>query len=199
MHVQEQINLFIAEQPEWQRKLLVRLRQLIHAADSDIEETWRSNAPCFERHGVVVSLHPLKTCVSVWFHKGDQLKDAHGLFKPNEKDAAREVRKYKLEEGDAINEKAFTDLLKQALKADRPARAEAKTRSAANLPDEFACVLEKDASTREQWESLTAEARQEFVEWVSDAKQEEARKRRVAKALELIRAGQHMGDAFKVS
>lgn len=199
MHVQEQINLFIAEQPEWQRKLLVRLRQLIHAADSEIEETWRSNAPCFERHGAVVSLHPLKTCVSVWFHKGDQLKDAHGLFKPSEKDAAREVRKYKLEEGDAINEKAFADLLKQALKLNRPARAEARTKSGAALPEEFAAVLDKDAATREQWEALGEEHRQEFVEWVSDAKQEEARKRRVAKALELIRAGQHMGDAFKVS
>lgn len=199
MHVQEQINLFIAEQPEWQRKLLVRLRQLIHAADSEIEEAWRGQAPHFERHGVVVSLHPLKTCVSVWFPKGDQLKDSNGLFTLSEKDAAREVRKYKLEEGDAINEKAFADLLKQALKLNRPPRAEAKPRSTDNLPEEFACVLEKDASTREQWEGLSAESRHEFAEWLADAKQEEARKRRVAKALELIRAGQHMSDAFKVS
>ncbi len=199
MHVQEQINLFIAGQPEWQRKLLVRLRQLIHAADGEIEETWRSNAPHFERHGVVVSLHPLKTCVSVWFHKGDQLKNDHGLFKLSEKDAAREVRKYKLEEGDTINEKAFMDLLKQALKLNRPARTEARSKGTATLPEEFAAVLEKDAAARGQWEALSEEARQEFVEWVCDCRQEEARKRRVAKALELIRAGQHMGDAYKVS
>jgi hypothetical protein len=198
MHVQEQINLYIAGQPDWQRKLLVRLRQLIHAADGSIEESWRGSAPHFERHGVLVSVHALKTCVSVWFHKGDQLKNDHGLFKPSEKDAAREVRKYKLEEGDSIHEKAFADLLKQALKLDRPSPGEARSKGAMTLPEEFALVLEKDDAVREQWGSMSDEMRQEFVEWVSDCRQEEARKRRVAKALELIRAGQHMGDAFKV-
>jgi hypothetical protein len=41
MQAQEQINLFIAEQPEWQRKLMVRLRQLIHSTDETMEEVWR--------------------------------------------------------------------------------------------------------------------------------------------------------------
>jgi hypothetical protein len=198
MHVQEQINLYIAAQPEWQRKLLVRLRQLIHAADGSIEESWRGNAPHFERHGVIVSVHALKTCVSVWFHRGDQLKNDHGLFKPSEKDAGREVRKYKLEEGDGIQEKAFADLLKQALKLDRPSPGELRAKGVAALPEEFAMVLEKDGTVRAQWEAMSEGMRQEFVEWVSDCRQEEARKRRVAKALELIRAGQRMGDAFKV-
>ena len=41
MQAQEQINLYIAELPEWQRKLLVRLRQLVHTVDDEVEETWK--------------------------------------------------------------------------------------------------------------------------------------------------------------
>ena len=46
----EEINQYIAERPEWQRKLLVRLRQLIHSVDPSIEEAWRWNAPHFDHN-----------------------------------------------------------------------------------------------------------------------------------------------------
>lgn len=201
MQAQEQINLFIAEQPEWQRKLMVRLRQLIHSTDENIEEVWRGNAPHFESGAAVLSMHPLKTCVSVWFHKGSSLKDTVGLFKLTEKDEERELRKYKLEEGDAVNEKAFVDLLKQALKQGRPSSraAEAKNgKQGVALPQDLQQVLQHDEDAWTRWNTLSASCRQEYVEWVTDAKQDEARKRRIAKALELIREGLSMSEAFKV-
>ena len=115
---QEQINLYISEQPEWQRKVLVRLRQLIHSVDETIEENWRWNSPAFDHDGIMIGLHGFKSVVSVWFHKGALLKDTHKLFDKPEKDEDKGIRKYKLEEGDAIDEKAFVDLVKQAVKVN---------------------------------------------------------------------------------
>ncbi|MBK7944376.1 MAG: DUF1801 domain-containing protein [Flavobacteriales bacterium] len=57
---QEQINLYIAEQPEWQRKLLVRLRQLIHSVDEEVEETWKWNSPHFDHDGIMIGLQAFK-------------------------------------------------------------------------------------------------------------------------------------------
>ena len=200
MHAQEQINLYIAEQSEWQRKLLVRLRKLIHATDTHIEETWRGSAPHFEQCGVVVSMHALKTCVSVWFTKGAQLKDTHGLFQLTEKDETRDTRKYKVYEGEEINEKAFLDLLKQSLKVNAAAKAtEAKSaRKTLVIPAELENVLCNDDDALAQWKKFSVDQKQEYVEWVSDAKQEESRKRRIAKALEMIREGHCMKDAYNV-
>ena len=200
MQPQERINLFIAEQPEWQRKLLVRFRQLVHSADDHIDEAWRGNAPQFDHHGSMAGLYAFKTCVSVWFHKGAQLKDTHGLFKLTEKDEERGVRKYKVHEGETINEKAFLDLVKQALKRNRTAASEeAKpAKKALEVPPELEQVLRKDDEAWAQWEGLSRSHKLEYVEWVTDAKQEEARKRRIAKALEMIREGQGKGDFHKV-
>ena len=197
MQPQEQINLYIAEQPEWQRKALVRLRKLVHAVDEEVKECWRSNAPSFELNGsVIVSLHGLKTCVSAWFPKGALLKDTHGLFVLSEKDEDRVVRKYKVHEGEEIAEKAFTDLLKQAVnksraqhKADAPAAA---------LPAELEQVLTKDEAATEQWNNLSADQRHAYVEWITDAPAEEIRKRRIAKALEMIREGLGKENAHEV-
>lgn len=201
MHAQEQINLYIAELPEWQRRLLVRLRQLIHATDETIEEHWRWNSPHFDHDGIMIGLHGFKTFVSVWFHKGALLKDTQGLFELADKDEEKGIRKYKLHEGDAINEKAFADLVKQAVKVNQSGAklSDAKpARKALVVPPELESCLKKDDQAWEHWAKFNYTHRKEYVEWITDAKQEETRKRRIAQALEMIREGMGKEDKHKV-
>ena len=121
----EQINLYIAEQVEWKRKVLVRIRQLVHHTNARIEETWRWNSPHFDLDGIMIGLHAHKTFVSVWFHKGALVKDPKKLFEALEKGEDKGIRAYKLNEGDAIDEKGFVDLLKQAIKLNETKVVEA--------------------------------------------------------------------------
>jgi uncharacterized protein YdeI (YjbR/CyaY-like superfamily) len=116
------------------------------------------------------------------------LKDTQGLFKLSEKDDERAVRKYKVSEGEAINEKAFTDLVKQAVKLNKPADAKG-AKSALALPAEMESCLKRDEEVWEYWEKLPSSHKKEYLEWITDAKQDETRKRRIAQALEMIREG----------
>lgn len=198
---QEQINLYIAEQPEWQRKALVRLRQLIHSVDETIEENWRWNSPAFDHDGIMIGLHGFKNFVSVWFHKGALLKDTHKLFDKPEKDEDKGIRKIKLHEGDTINEKAFMDLVKQAVKVNQSGAkmGDAKpARKALVVPPELENCLKKDELAWSNWEKFNYTHKKEYVEWIVDAKQEETRKRRIAQALEMIRDGVGKEDKHKV-
>lgn len=200
MQPQEQINSFIAEHPEWQRRLMVRFRQLMRTVDPDVTGVMRGSSVAFDHDGTMVSMHAFKTCVSVWFHKGALLKDPHGLFKLSEKDDERAVRKYKVSEGEAIDEKAFSDLVKQALKLNTGARsAEPKGgRKEVLLPAEMESCLKRDEEVWELWERLSPSHRKEYVEWITDAKQDETRKRRIAQALEMIREGMGKEDKHRV-
>lgn len=200
MQPQEQINSFIAEHPEWQRRLMVRFRQLIRTVDPEVTGVMRGSSVAFDHEGAMVSMHAFKTCVSVWFHKGALLKDPHGLFKLSEKDDERAVRKYKVSEGEAIDEKAFSDLVKQALKLNTGARsAEPKGgRKEVLLPAEMESCLKRDEEVWELWERLSPSHRKEYVEWITDAKQDETRKRRIAQALEMIREGMGKEDKHRV-
>jgi hypothetical protein len=192
MQPQEQINTFIAGLPEWQRLLMVRLRRLVRTALPDVEETWSNGAPTYGHKGTIVSLHAFKTCVSVWFHKGAQLKDPHGLFKLTDKDATRAVRKFKVSENETVNEKAFSDLVKQAAKLNETESkgAEPRSKKALVLPPDMENCLRRDEEAWQHWERFSSSHKREYVEWVTDARQEETRKRRIAKALEMIREGQ---------
>ncbi|MCB0792148.1 MAG: DUF1801 domain-containing protein [Flavobacteriales bacterium] len=196
----ERINSHIAEQDEWKRRLMVRLRQLIHQVDPGIEETWRWNGPHFDRNGIMLGMSAHKTCVSIWFHKGALLKDPRRLFEPLEKDEAKGMRVYKLKESDAIDEKAFTELVKQAVKLneDGVKLSEAKpARKTLVVPPELESVLKKDQHAMTNWEGFSYSKKKDYIEWVTDAKREETRKRRIAQAFQLIRDGLALNERYE--
>ena len=201
MVITEQINQYIAETPEWQRKLLVRLRQLIHATDGEVEETWKWNSPHFDHEGIMIGLQAFKEHIAVWFHKGSLIKDPKKLFEKLPKGEEKGMRSYKLFEGDAINEAAFVDLVKQAvaLNVKGTKLTDAKpAKKALVLPEDLGSVLHKDPTAWANWEAFSYSHKKEYIEWVTDAKQEETRKRRIALALEKIREGESKEEKHQV-
>ena len=201
MQAQEQINLYIAELPEWQRKLLVRLRQLVHTVDDEVEETWKWGKPHFDHDGIMLGFAAFKNHLGVWFHKGALIDDPKNLFAKQEKDEAKGMRGYKLVEGDVINEKAFVELVKQAVKLNKDGSklGDAKpARKALVVPQEFDHCLHKDEQTWENWEKFNYTHKKEYVEWITDAKKDETRQHRIAKALEMIREGVGKEEKYRV-
>lgn len=201
MVVTEQINLYISEQPEWQRKLLVRLRQLIHSSDEQVEETWRWDKPHFDHAGIMIGLCAFKEHVAVWFHKGALLKDPKKLFEALPKGEEKGMRSYKLYEADKVNEAAFMDLVKQAVAVNAKGTklSDAKPpRRALIVPEDLEQVLHKDPMAWANWEAFNYSCKKDYVEWITDAKQEETRKRRIAQALEKIREGEKKEEKHQV-
>jgi hypothetical protein len=200
MLVPEQINLYIAEQPEWQRKLLVRLRQLIHAVDESIVEAWRWNTPHFDHEGaIMLGMGVHKNHVSVMFHKGALIKDPKKLFE--EVTEEKGTRIIKFSEGDAIAEAAFSDLVKKAVALNTKGTklGDAKPeRRALEVPPELEAVLKKDPTAWANWQAFSYSHKKEYAEWIADGKKEETRKRRIAQALEMIREGVGKEDKYRL-
>jgi uncharacterized protein with von Willebrand factor type A (vWA) domain len=59
------------------------------------------------------------------------------------------------------------------------------------VPEDLAAALAEDGTARAAFETLADSHRKEFVRWVGEAKRETTRAQRVAKTLEMLRAGQH--------
>jgi Bacteriocin-protection, YdeI or OmpD-Associated/Domain of unknown function (DUF1905) len=57
------------------------------------------------------------------------------------------------------------------------------------VPAELAAALASDSVAAGAYESLSFTHRREYVDWIAQAKKEETRTRRVAKALEMLREG----------
>jgi hypothetical protein len=58
------------------------------------------------------------------------------------------------------------------------------------VPDDLAAALAADAAAKASFESMAYTHRKEYARWVAEAKRAETRERRVAQAIERLRAGQ---------
>ncbi len=57
------------------------------------------------------------------------------------------------------------------------------------LPPDFRKAIDSDAAAKSQWADITPLARNEWICWVTSAKKEETRKRRIEVGLDKMRGG----------
>jgi uncharacterized protein YdeI (YjbR/CyaY-like superfamily) len=57
------------------------------------------------------------------------------------------------------------------------------------LPADFRRAIESDAAAKDLWAAITPLARNEWICWVTSAKKEETRKRRIEVGLDKMRGG----------
>ncbi len=109
----QRITSHIAELGDWRGERLAELRRLILAADPNMTEEWKWDAPVWSDHGNVVSAAAFKDHVKLNFFQGAALPDPHGLF--NAGLDAKTSRAIDLHEHDRLDESALQGLVRAAV------------------------------------------------------------------------------------
>ena len=104
----------IAELGDWRGETLARVRGLVKEADPEVEETWKwRGVPVWEHDGIICTGETYKKVVKLTFAKGASLGDPAGLFNSSLEGNTR--RAIDMREGEEIDAKAFTALIKAAI------------------------------------------------------------------------------------
>lgn len=111
------IDQQIAELGDWRGKLYTRLRKIVRAADPELAEEWKWGTAVYARNGNVCAIGSFKDHVNLNFFKGASLPDPEHLL--NHGLEAKTSRAIKFSQGDAVNEKAITDLVRAAVAANQ--------------------------------------------------------------------------------
>ena len=113
----------IQELGDWRGETLAQVRELIHAADPDIQEEWKwRGVPVWSHDGIVCTGESYKEVVKLTFARGAALKDPKKLFNSSLEGNTR--RAIDLREGEKINEAALKQLIRAAVAANSAALAE---------------------------------------------------------------------------
>ena len=110
------------KQGDWRDEMLSRIRTLIEQADAEMieERKWRKpsngmvGVPVWSHNGIVCTGETYTNAVKMTFAKGAALKDPARLFNSSLEGTTR--RAIDFHEGDTLNEKALTALIKAAAK-----------------------------------------------------------------------------------
>lgn len=103
------VDAYIATLPKWQQVLAQKVRNIVHAADADVEETIkRTDKPYFVLQGNICALLGAKNHLNIFIY--DPIApDTAGLI--NQGQNNQTARSIQLYEGDFLDEKALQELL----------------------------------------------------------------------------------------
>lgn len=185
------IDAYIAKSAAFAQPILRHLRQLVHQACPAADETIKWGCPHFVyTGGILCSMAAFKAHVAFGFwHQG--MKKVLGAAGEKEETAMGSFgRVEKLD--DLPDDKALVRYIQAAAKlneSDVPRRAKPKPKTALPVPADFASALKKNKTAAVNFESFSASQRREYIEWITEAKREETREKRLATSLEWLTEG----------
>ncbi len=124
----------IKELGDWRGETLAKVREIVHAADSDIVEEWKwvkpasPGTPVWSHGGIVCTGETYKNAVKLTFAKGAALKDPSGLFNSSLDGNVR--RAIDIHKGDKVDEAALKDLIRAAIALNLKGKSKPKPRGA---------------------------------------------------------------------
>ena len=112
------VDAYIEALPDWQQAICQQVRDLVHAADPEVEETIkRTVQPYFVLRGNICALLAAKDHVNVFLYDGAIVPDPHGIITAgHENKTARTVA---FREGEAINAPALIEMFRQIIANNR--------------------------------------------------------------------------------
>jgi uncharacterized protein YdeI (YjbR/CyaY-like superfamily) len=188
------VDAYIAKSAEFARPILERVRAAMHKACPGIEETIKWGVPHFEYKGVVASMAAFKQHASFGFWKQKLLDDPAGLF-PGAGESSMGGRKFR-----AVGElpaqavlvryaKAAVALNEKGVKVPKPAKPK---KPPPRVPADLAAALQRNASAKATYGAFPPSKQREYVEWITGAKQDVTRQKRLATAIEWLAAGKSL-------
>lgn len=114
----------IKELGDWRGAMLKELRAIVRAADPEVVEEWKwRGVPVWENNGIICTGETYKAVVKLTFAKGAALPDPSKLFNSSLDGNVRRAIDFK--EGDKVNAKALTALVRAAIALNK-SKAKAK-------------------------------------------------------------------------
>ena len=179
------IDAYIAKAQPFAQPILEYVRQRVHAVAPDVEETLKWSMPSFTLGGeILLGMAAFKAHATVGFWRGQEL----GMER--REDAMGQLGKLTSIE-DLPSD--LDELIRNAaaLSTSGPASRKMKQepKPAPEMHPEFANALAQAPKAQVTLDGFPPSARREYLEWISEAKQDATRAKRIAIAVEWLSEG----------
>ena len=112
------VDAYIDALPEWQQAVCREVRELVHAADTEVGETIkRTTRPYFVLEGNICALLAAKDHVNVFLYDGAIVPDPDGIITAGHDN--KTARTVAFRRGDPINAAALTAMFRQIIANNR--------------------------------------------------------------------------------
>ena len=185
----ERVDAYIERQAAFAKPILAKLRDTVHAACPDCDETLKWSMPSFMYKGrILANMAAFKAHATFGFWQAKQVVGETG----RERDAMGSFGRLTRVE-DVPDEATLRSLVEKAValidsgeKSPRPTK---QPKPDLEMPADLEAALASNASARAAYDGFPPSGRREYVEWLTEAKRPETRAKRLAQAVEWMAEG----------
>lgn len=187
----KRVDAYIEKAQPFAKPILIHLRKLVHKVCPDTEETIKWSFACFDYKGTFCSMAAFKEHCSFGFWKAALMKDADKL-KSNQATAMGHLGKIKSID-DLPPDKVLTAYIKEAMKLNEdgiklPPRKKTVIKDLV-IPEYFTKELNKNKKAFQAFEKFPPSHKKEYLQWITEAKTESTRNKRMETAIEWMSEG----------
>lgn len=191
------IDEYIKKAQPFAQPVLKHIRELVHKACPQAEEKWKWSSPHFDYNGgPMCNMAAFKQHCAFGFWKAALMKDSEALRGDSSKDAMGNLGRITSVK-DLPSDKKITAWIKEAMKLNDEGiklTKESPTkhpRKEVEIPDYLVKALKKNKPAFATWEAFSPSHKREYAEWITEAKTEETRNKRMEQAIEWMSEGKH--------
>jgi hypothetical protein len=187
--IDPRVDAYIERSAEFAKPILTHIRTLVHAACPDVVETIKWGFPNFDHKGIMCNMASFKQHATFGFWKQSLLeKDAF----PAQKTAMGSFGRIESID-DLPPDDVMLGLIRQAAelneKGVKVEKKKAPVKKELIVPDCLSAALKKDEKARKTFEAFPYSCKKEYVEWITEAKTDATRDKRLATTLEWLAEG----------
>ena len=182
MRKDPRVDAYIAGAAPFAQPMLKHFRDAVHAGCPEVKETIKWSMPAFEYKGPMCGMAAFKEHAMFGFWKHSLLK----LRGFGEYDRISSMDEMPNRANIVKLVKAARQLNDEGVKVVRVLKAK---KSPLKVPPYFTTALKKVPKAAAVFEAFSPTNKREYVEWITGAKTDETRDRRLAQALEWIAQG----------
>jgi len=186
------VDAYIKNAGEFAQPILHHLRNLVHAACPKVEETIKWGFPNFEYKGLLCNMAAFKQHCAFGFWKTRLMKDAKDMMGQNAYGMGHLGKIKSL--SDLPPDKKIKQWVAEAMKLNDldvklPERQRRKPAAPEVVPPNLQKALRNNKAAETKFSQFSASQRNEYIEWINEAKTEETLQSRIATTIEWVSEG----------
>ena len=190
------VDDYLADKTEWATELS-SLREILKS--TELEEGVKWGAPCYMSDGQnVVGMMAFKSYFGLWFHQGVFLKDKAKVLVNAQEETTKALRQWRMRSADDIDKARVLSYVNEAIENAKAGKKVPIARAKpVVVPDELKRALRDNNKAAAAFKELLPGKKREFADYISQAKQDATKARRIEKILPMIASGVGLNDKYK--
>ena len=188
----KRVDSYIAKSAAFAQPILVHLRELVHKAVPGVEETMKWSFPHFDYHGVMCSMAAFKEHCAFSFWKASLMSDPKKILGQRGETAMGHFGRITGLKG-LPSDNILIAYVKEAAQLNEavvklPGRKRVVQKKL-DVPGYFMAALKRNKKALATFEKFSPSHKREYVEWISEARTDETKEKRLAIAIEWMAEG----------